>query len=113
MINSNNSKWYEEKLLKATEKVLYCLSQLYNYLKKNYPEIETDAYLEEPDRTFRFLKGFDRINSRFDVEKDYDLMIVLEMDEEALPGWDASEIHHRWKDEYGHLVAKKAIFDCE
>lgn len=51
---------------------------LYNYLKKNYPEIETDAYLEEPDRTFRFLKGFDRINSRFDVEKDYDLMIVLD-----------------------------------
>ncbi|MBQ4085412.1 MAG: hypothetical protein IJC54_02420 [Clostridia bacterium] len=46
-------------------------------------------------------------------ENRYDLMIVLEMDEEALPSWDASEIHHRWKDEYGHLVAKKAIFDCE
>ena len=46
-------------------------------------------------------------------ENRYDLMIVLDMDEAALPNWDASAIHHRWKDEYGHLVAKKAIFDCE
>ncbi|MDO4741167.1 MAG: hypothetical protein Q4A66_10900 [Eubacteriales bacterium] len=46
-------------------------------------------------------------------ENRYDLMIVLDMDEAALPNWDASEIHHRWKDDYGCLVAKKAIFDCE
>lgn len=43
----------------------------------------------------------------------YDLMIVLDMDPEALPTYDASEPHHRWKADYGHLVAKKAIFDCE
>lgn len=46
-------------------------------------------------------------------ENRYDLMIVLNMDEAALPNWDASDIHHEWKDKYGHLVAKKAIFDCE
>ena len=41
----------------------------------------------------------------------YDLMIVLDMDEEALPAYDASEPHHRWKEEYGGITAKKAIFD--
>ena len=43
----------------------------------------------------------------------YDLMIVLDMDPEALPVYDASEPHLRWKRDYGDLVAKKAIFDCE
>ncbi len=43
----------------------------------------------------------------------YDLMIVLDMDPEALPAYDASEPHRRWKNDYGALVAKKAIFDCE
>lgn len=43
----------------------------------------------------------------------YDLMIVLEMDPEALPRWDACEIHHRWKAEYGNRIGSKAIFDCE
>ncbi|MBQ7063625.1 MAG: hypothetical protein IJM90_01855 [Firmicutes bacterium] len=43
----------------------------------------------------------------------YDLMIVLDMDPEALPAYDASEPHHRWKEEYGHVVEAKAIFDCE
>lgn len=43
----------------------------------------------------------------------YDLMIVLDMDKEALANWDASDIHHRWKDGYGGLLEKKAIFDYE
>ena len=43
----------------------------------------------------------------------YDLMIVLDMDPEALPAYDASEPHREWKRDYGELMAKKAIFDCE
>ena len=43
----------------------------------------------------------------------YDLMIVLEMDPEALPVYDESEPHKRWKTEYGPITAQKAIFDCE
>lgn len=43
----------------------------------------------------------------------YDLMIVLNMDKEALPAWDDCRIHHEWKDIYGGFVEKKAIFDCE
>ena len=43
----------------------------------------------------------------------YDLMIVLDMDPEALPAYDASAPHRQWKAEYGDRIAKKAIFDCE
>ena len=44
-------------------------------------------------------------------ENRYDVMIVLEMDRDALPLYDDSEMHHRWKDEFGGLLEKKAIFD--
>ena len=43
----------------------------------------------------------------------YDLMIVLDMDPEALPAYDACEPHRRWKEEYGPITEKKVIFDCE
>jgi len=43
----------------------------------------------------------------------YDLMIVIDMEPEALPAYDDSEPHHRWKQTFGPLMEKKAIFDCE
>ena len=46
-------------------------------------------------------------------ENRYDVMIVLDMDKEALSNWDASAVHHQWKGEYGALIEKKAIFDYE
>ena len=46
-------------------------------------------------------------------ENRYDVMIVLEMDRDALPLYDDSEMHHRWKGEFGGLLEKKAIFDYE
>lgn len=42
----------------------------------------------------------------------YDLLIVLHMEEAALPIWDESSLHKRWKSEFGVYVAQKAIFDC-
>lgn len=47
------------------------------------------------------------------VERDnrFDVMIVLDMDREALPLYDASKMHRRWKEEFGSLLEKKAIFD--
>lgn len=43
----------------------------------------------------------------------YDVMIVLDMDAAALPLYDDSAMHHRWKDTFGGLLEKKAIFDYE
>ena len=51
--------------------------------------------------------------SNSDRANRYDLMIVMDMDKEALPAYDVSAPHLRWKTEYGDRVAKKAIFDCE
>ena len=51
--------------------------------------------------------------SNSDRQNRYDMMIVMEMEKEALPIYDASEPHLRWKSEYGRLVAQKAIFDCD
>ena len=42
----------------------------------------------------------------------YDLLICIDMDQAALPAYDACPTHHQWKDAYGYLVASKAIFDC-
>lgn len=43
----------------------------------------------------------------------YDLMIVTHMDRDALTAYDACDVHHTWKDKYGHLIAQKTIFDCD
>lgn len=59
------------------------------------------------------IRGLDVRVSNSDRSNRYDLMILLNMDQEALPAYDASEPHHRWKKEYGDRIEKKAIFDCE
>lgn len=43
----------------------------------------------------------------------YDLMIRLTMRPEALPLYDDSEMHHRWRAQYGERIEQKAIFDCD
>ena len=42
-----------------------------------------------------------------------DLMIVLDMEPAALAADDASAMHREWKEEFGPLLEKKAIFDHE
>ena len=57
--------------------------------------------------------GVDFKLSNSDRANRYDLMIVMDMDKEALPAYDVSAPHLRWKTEYGDRVAKKAIFVCD
>ncbi|MBR3106920.1 MAG: Dabb family protein [Clostridia bacterium] len=57
--------------------------------------------------------GVDVKLSNSDRANRYDLMIVMDMDKEALPAYDASAPHHQWKNEYADRIAKKAIFDCD
>ena len=51
--------------------------------------------------------------SNSDRANRYDMMIIMDMEKEALPAYDVSEPHIRWKKDYGDLVEKKAIFDCD
>lgn len=43
----------------------------------------------------------------------YDVLIVVDMAQDALPLYDASVPHRLWKEEFGPLLAQKAIFDFE
>ena len=46
-------------------------------------------------------------------ENRYDLLIEIDMERDALEAYDCSVWHRQWKDQYGDLLAKKAIFDHE
>ena len=59
------------------------------------------------------IRGVDLRLSNSDRPNRYDMMIVMDMEKDALPAYDLSEPHRRWKSEYGHFVSKKAIFDCD
>lgn len=51
--------------------------------------------------------------SVMDLPNRYDLMICMEMEKEALPLFDGSEIHAAWKKNFSGYLESKAIFDCE
>lgn len=59
------------------------------------------------------ISAVDLFTNCIDRENRYDWMIRLTMTPEALPEYDASIWHHQWKETYGSLIAKKAIFDYE
>lgn len=46
-----------------------------------------------------------------DRENRFDLLIEIDMEREALEAYDSSVWHHLWKERYGSLLEKKAIFD--
>jgi len=43
----------------------------------------------------------------------YDLLILIDMDKEALESYDASAAHKQWKADFSSMIQSKAIFDCE
>lgn len=48
---------------------------LYLYIKKYFPEIQADIYLESPRAIFSYIKCFDEIKTEIDETKNYDLFI--------------------------------------
>lgn len=59
------------------------------------------------------IHGVNVIPNCIDRENRYDLMIVIDMEKEALPLYDECEWHKQWKAEYGGRILKKTIFDGE
>ena len=51
---------------------------LYNYIKKNMPNIEVDAYLEQPGKEFDYIKNLSDIKPIADETKIYDVFVVLD-----------------------------------
>lgn len=59
------------------------------------------------------VESYTVIPNCIDRANRYDVMIVVEMQKEALPNWDESKLHRDWKEKFGGFLEKKAIFDCE
>ena len=78
--------------------------------EKLYPEIRE---LFENTTKIEGVHAVELLKNCVDRSNRYDLMIRIDMEPDALPVYDACEWHHRWKDDYGSLLEKKAIFDYE
>ncbi|MBS6397510.1 MAG: bifunctional oligoribonuclease/PAP phosphatase NrnA [Clostridiales bacterium] len=51
---------------------------LWHYIRDNFPQIETDIWLEQPDSKFAVLDGYDAIRQPGDEERSYDLFISVD-----------------------------------
>lgn len=80
-------------------------------------EIDKEALIPSIERLFQKtinISGIHKVEvipNCIRRDNRYDLMIVLHMDEEALPVYDASDAHKEWKERYGNMIKSKAIFD--
>lgn len=63
-----------------------CLG-LYLYLKEQYPEIETDVYLESVPEAYRIIQGTDEVKTQIDEDDVYDLFICLDCGDEKRLGF--------------------------
>ena len=83
--------------------------------KKDFPQPDYRAI----DTLFRQALDISGVHSVslhpniIDRPNRYDLLILLCMEESALPVYDACAMHHEWKETYGPMIESKAIFDCE
>lgn len=51
---------------------------LYLYLKENYPNLETDVYLEKVPKVYNLLHGTSEVKNQIPLDKQYDLFISLD-----------------------------------
>lgn len=59
---------------------------VYNYISTYYPEIQVELFLESIPEVFLFLKNADKIQHEYDIDKTFDLFIVLDCGDEGRLG---------------------------
>lgn len=69
---------------------------LYLYLKEEYPQIDTDVYLEPVPESYRMIAGTDEVKSEIAAQEPYDLFICLDCGDEqrlgfSVPLFDAAK----------------------
>ena len=80
---------------------------------------DTEKLLPEIRELFAktlLLDGVEKVEihkSNSSRENRYSIMIEMTLTPEGLEHFDASEVHHRWKNLYGSRLESKAIFDYE
>lgn len=68
---------------------------VYQYIKKNMPEVEAGVFLEAPSSVFGCIKGMEAIDSKMDTLREYDVFIALDCSKDRLG--DAEPIFKRAK----------------
>ena len=62
---------------------------LYLYLREQYPQIETDVYLEYIPQSYRFIRNTEDVRSEIRQGQIYDLFICLDCGDEERLGFSA------------------------
>ena len=81
----------------------------YDYKK----EIENIKKLFNEALKIEGVNKIDIYKSNSDRTNRHDLMIKMELTEQALTDFDNSWIHKKWKEDYGKFIETKTIFDCD
>ena len=81
----------------------------YDYKK----EIENIKKLFNEALKIEEVNKIDIYKSNSDRTNRHDLMIKMELTEQALTDFDNSWIHKKWKEDYGKFIETKTIFDCD
>ena len=68
---------------------------VYQYIKKNMPEIEVKAFLETPSSVFGCIEGVEDIDSSMDTTEEYDVFIAMDCTADRLG--NAQNIFNRAK----------------
>ena len=51
---------------------------LYHYIRKNFPDIEVDLYLEEVPKSYSLIEGIEKIKHSASEPKEYDVFFILD-----------------------------------
>lgn len=63
---------------------------LYNYIRKNFPDIEADVYLEDISPKFDYIEGIEKIKHTITEPKEYDVFFALDCGDEERLGFSAT-----------------------
>lgn len=81
---------------------------------------DKSAFADEVGRLFKGMEGtvpgVHKVSPHkncIDMANRFDLMIIVDMDKEALEAYTNSPIHVKWIDEYAQYLEAKTIMDYE
>lgn len=78
--------------------------------EKMYPDIKA---LFDETKSIPGILNIRLLPNVINRDNRYDLAIEMEMNKDALPVYDASKPHKRWKEQYGGMLENKTIIDLE
>ena len=89
-------------------------------VKFNEDVKDKDSLSNEIGNLFKGLKGtVERVHSVsphkncINMQNRYDLMIIVDMDKDALDAYSNNPIHDKWINEYSKYLSSKVIMDYE